>query len=213
MSYDEERQRKSRVVVETPTARREEHYVQTRRVPNERQGVSTGVVAAVALTAIALTALAVFFLMNNGSDATHTNVNVSSAPTPIPTVPTPVVITQPPVTQTGPPPVIIQAPPPPQTSSQPVIITPPASSTSGSTSAPPVSSTADDATVESKVNKAISDDADLGTLGITVTVISGKATLNGIVKSDAQKAHAEQLAKGIRGVRTVDNKIIVEGQP
>ncbi len=33
MSHEEERQCSSRVVVETPTARREEHYVQTRGCP------------------------------------------------------------------------------------------------------------------------------------------------------------------------------------
>src|ERR687894_2972543 len=91
MSYDEERQRKSRVVVETPNARREEYVTQTRRVP-ERQGFSTGVVATVALAAVAITALVVFLFMNMGSDTTdNTNVTISQAtvPTPIPTVPTP----------------------------------------------------------------------------------------------------------------------------
>jgi hypothetical protein len=208
MSYDEERQRKSRVVVETPTARREEHYVQTRRVPQERGGFSTGVVAAVAITAVALTALVVFFLMNRGTDPTQTTVNVSSAATPLPTVPTPLVITQqtPMPQMTPPPPIIVQAPP----SSQPApIIVPPASS--GAT-APAPNAAPDDATVESRVNKTLSADTDLGTLGITVTVIDGKATLNGLVKSEAQKSHAEQLAKSVRGVHTVDNKIIVEAQ-
>ncbi len=94
MSYDEERQRRSRVVVETPSARREEYVTQTRRVPPERGGYSTGVVAAVALTAIALTALVVFFMMNRGTDATQTNVNVTTAATPLPTQPTPLVIQQ-----------------------------------------------------------------------------------------------------------------------
>ena len=206
MSYDEERQRKSRVVVETPTARHEEHYVQTRRVP-ERNGVSTGTVAAVALTAIALTALVVFFLMNRGTDATQTNVNISAAATPFPTAQPPLVITQPtPMMQpTAPAPIIVQAPPAQQPA--PVIVSPPASGTTA-----PSNPAGDDATVESRVNKTFSDDADLGTLGITVTVINGRATLNGLVKSDAQKARAEQLAKTVRGVRAVDNKIIVEGQ-
>src|SRR5919199_768303 len=110
MSYDEEQRRKSRVVVETPTARREEYVTQTRRVPDDRGGYSAGVVAAVALTAIALTALVVFFMMNRGSDATQTNVNVTTAATPLPTQPTPLVITQPaPVTPA--PPIIVQQPP------------------------------------------------------------------------------------------------------
>ena len=77
MSYDEEQQKRSRVVVETPNARREEYYARTSRVP-ERAGYSTGVVAVVALLAIAATALIMFFLMNR-SDATNTNVSVATA--------------------------------------------------------------------------------------------------------------------------------------
>jgi hypothetical protein len=206
MSQDEERQRKSRVVVETPTARREEYVTQTRRVPEDRGGYSTGVVAAVALTAIALTALLVFFFMNSGTDATQTNVNVTSAATPIPTVPTPIVLQQ--ATPLPQQPIIIQ-PPPAATQPAPIIVSPPAGATS---TAPATNPANDDSAIETRINKALTDDADLSSLGITVTVIGGKAMLNGLVKTSDLKAHAEQVAKTVRGVRSVDNKIIVEGQ-
>ena len=206
MSQDEERQRRSRVVVETPTARREEYVTQTRRVPGDRGGYSTGVVAAVALTAIALTALLVFFFMNSGTDATETNVNVATAAaTPIPTVPTPIVLQQ--ATPLPQQPIIIQQPPA-ATQPAPVIVAPPA----GSTSAPATNPANDDSAIESRVNTALNDDASLASLGITVTVIEGKAMLNGLVKTAEVKAHAEQVAKAVRGVRSVDNKIIIEGQ-
>jgi hypothetical protein len=205
MSQDEERQRRSRVVVETPTTRREEYVTQTRNVPGDRGGYSTGVVAAVALTAIALTALLVFFFMNNGTDATQTNVNVTAAATPIPTIPTP--LPQQPMQQPQPP-IIIQQPP---AASQPapVIVPPPAGATS---SAPAPNPANDDSAIETRVNKALTDDTNLASLGITVTVVNGKAMLNGLVKTADLKAHAEQVAKAVRGVRSVDNKIIVEGQ-
>src|SRR5256714_14791089 len=146
MSYDEEQQRRSRVVVETPDARREERYVRTTRVP-ERAGYSTGVVATVALVAIAATALLMFFLMNRG-DVTNSNVTVATAPptpiptvpTPFPTMPTPVVV--PPMQQ---PPVIVQAPPTTTTQPAPIIVAPPAPTTT--TSAPAL----DDATIEAKI--------------------------------------------------------------
>jgi hypothetical protein len=94
MSYDEEQQRKSRVVIETPTARREEVYTSTSRSP-EREGFSTAAVAIVALVAIAATALILFFWMNSGTDATNANVTVATAPaTPIPTAPTPIYLPQ-----------------------------------------------------------------------------------------------------------------------
>lgn len=205
MSHDEERQRKSRVVVETPTARREEYVMQTRRAAPERAGYSAGVVAAVAITAIALTALVVFFLMNTGTDATQTSVNMTTAATPLPTQPTPLVITQTPLPQQ--PPIIVQAPPTTTTQPAPIIVSPPAPSGGATTT-----NAGDDATVEARVNKAFNDDADLASLGITVTVIGGKATLNGLVKTAAQKARAEQVANAVRGVKGIDNKIIVEGQ-
>jgi len=204
MANDEERQRKSRVVVETPTTRREEVYTQTRHVP-DREGYSTGLVATVALAAVAITALLVFFMMNNGSDATETNVNISTAtvPTPLPTVPTPypTVPTPLPMQQQQPPTIIVQ---PPATTTQPapVIVSPPAP-------AQP-SAAMNDADVESRINRALLDDSQLGSLGVNVTVSGGRVTLTGTVNSDDLKARAARVANTIRGVRAIDNKIVVE---
>ena len=202
MSHDEERQRKSRVVVETPNARREEYYAQTRRVP-ERQGHSTGVVATVALAAVAITALVVFLFMNMGSDRTDdTNVNISAAtvPTPIPTVPTPFPTVATPLPAMTQPPTIIV---PPVTTEPAPVVLPPA--TTSTPAAPP-----SDADLESRVNKAFLDDAQLGSLGVTVTVANGRATLTGTVESEALKNRAARVASTVRGVRGVDNKIVVE---
>jgi hyperosmotically inducible periplasmic protein len=207
MAYDEEQQKRSRVVVETPTARREEVYTRTTRVP-ERDGHSTGVIAVVALVAIAATALIMFFLMQNRDDATNTNVSVATtAPTPLPAAPTPqapIIVTAPPTQQ---PPVIVSAPPT-TTQPAPVIVTQPAPPAAAP--AAPASTGVDDAAVESKIDKAFADDPDLSTAGLTVTVISGKATLIGAVKTPELKARAERLANGVRGVKSVDSKITVE---
>lgn len=207
MAHDEERQRKSRVVVETPNARREEYVTQTRRVP-ERQGFSTGVVATVALAAVAITALVVFLFMNMGSDATDTNVNISAAtvPTPIPTVPTPYPTVPTPLPAMTQPPTVIVQQPPVTTEPAPVIITQPPTTTAP---APAASSPPTDADFESRINKAILDDAQLGALGISVTVVNGRATLTGTVATDDLKARAARVASTIRGVR-VDNRIVVE---
>lgn len=205
MAHDEERQRKSRVVVETPNARREEYYTQTRRVP-ERQGFSTGMVATVALAAVAITALVVFLFMNMGSDATDTNINVSAAaPTPIPTVPTPYPTIPTPLPAMTQPPTVIVQPPPVTTETAPVVITQPAPAATPAASAPPT-----DADFESRINKALLDDAQLGSLGISVTVVNGRVTLTGTVASDDLKTRAARVATTVRGVRGVDNKIVVE---
>lgn len=207
MSHDEEQQRRSRVVVETPTARREEVYTRTTRTPDvDRGGYSTGTVAIVALVAIAATALILFFWMQSGSDATNTNVNIATAPpTPIATQPTPIFVPQQqPVQQ---PPIIVQQPA--TTQPAPVIIEQPAPATSAApVVVPPANSGTDDATLESKLNKSFTDDADL--VGISVTVINGKATLIGSVKTQALKDRAERVATTLRGVRNVDNKLMVE---
>ncbi len=207
MSQDEEQQRRSRVVIETPTARREEIYTRTTRTP-ERDGgsYSTGTVAIVALVAIAATALILFFWMNSGSDATNTNVNIATAPpTPLPTAPTPLMVQQP---AQQPQTIIVQ---PPAQTTQPITIEQPAAPASApATAAPPAAATSgvDDATVESRINQSYTTDPDLA--GITVTVINGKATLIGSVKSQALKDRAARLAGDIKGVRNVENKLIVD---
>ncbi|HZH90085.1 MAG TPA: BON domain-containing protein [Pyrinomonadaceae bacterium] len=212
MSHDEEQQRRSRVVVETPTARREEVYTRTTRGHDpDRGGFSTATVAIVALVAIAATALILFFWMNSGTDATNTNVNIATAPpTPLPTAPTPLVMPQQqPVQQ---PPIIVQQPA--QTQPAPVIIEQPAPATSApvvTTTAPPANAGTDDATLESRINKSYTEDPEL--VGITVTVVGGKATLIGSVKSQAAKDRAARLANAVRGVRNIDNKLTVEPAP
>jgi hypothetical protein len=211
MAHDEERQRKSRVVVETPNTRREEYVTQTRRVP-DRQGFSTGVVATVALAAVAITALLVFFLMNSGSDATDTtNVNLSTAtvPTPIPTVPTPYpTVATPLPAMTQQPPIIIQQQPA-ATEQAPVIITQPAPETAPAAT-PAANAPPTDSDLESRINKAMLDDAQLGSLGVSVTVVNGRVTLTGTVVSEDLKNRAARVAQTVRGLRGVDNKIVVE---
>jgi hypothetical protein len=209
MSYDEEQQRRSRVVVETPTARREVVQTQTTRTP-DRGGYSTGMVAAVALAAIAATAIIFLFLMNSGDDETNVNINARAAATPL--VQPSVIVQQQPLTQ--PSPIIIQQAPPITTQPAPVIVTPPADTTV----APPVASSnppspPDDSTVQNNVSRKIQDDTELASTDIIATVMSGRATLTGTVKSQDLKRRAERLALTIKGVRTVDNQIAVLSAP
>ncbi|MBA3240403.1 MAG: BON domain-containing protein [Acidobacteria bacterium] len=209
MSQDEERTRRSRVVVETPTARREVVQSQTVRYPEERRGFSTGMVAAVALTAIALTVIIFLFLSNPSDDSANTNINVRTAgaaqPTPFTQQP---VIVQQPVTQ--PTPIIIQQAPMPQ--QPPVIIQqapPPTTTTVPSTTTAPAPSGVDDMTLQSKVDKAYKDDSEIASTDVMGMVIDGKVTLTGTVNSAALKQKAERLARAVRGISSVENKITV----
>lgn len=211
MSYDEEQHKRSRVVIETPNARREVVEQQTVRYPPpERRGYSTGVLATVALLAIAATAIIFLFLTNSRDDAaTEVNVNARTAaatqPTPFaqpPVIvqtplpqPTPIIIQQAP--QTVPAPIIVQAPPTTDT-------TTPAAAPAAT--APPAT---DDATLQTKIEKAFADDPSVSAVVIDATVVNGRVRLSGTVNSEAIKQRAERLAYDIKGVHGVDNKIVV----
>ena len=216
MSHEEEQHRRSRVVVETPTARREVVQQQTVRYPTEeRRGYSAGIVATVALLAIAATAIIFLFLTNSRDSSTEANVNLrttaATQPTPMTqapvvvqtpmTQPTPVIIQQVPApVTTQPAPVIIQAPPPPPDTS--TTTAPPASS------APPAAGH-DDASLQTKVDKAFADDPNVSAADIDAMVVNGRVKLTGTVSSDAVKQRAERLAYAVKGVLGVDNKIVV----
>src|SRR5262245_15502718 len=146
MSYDEERARKSRVVVETPVERREVEH-ETVRVP-ERSGVSATTVGVLVVVVVAMVTILVLMLMNNQStDTTNANV-VAEQPTPLPQT----TIVQQPAAQ---PPIVVQQPAP----AAPVIVTPPAP-TGGTASG------SDDSATQARIDKRIADDPTLSALGI-----------------------------------------------
>lgn len=205
MSYDEEQQRRSRVVVETPTSRREVAQTVTTRGP-ERQGMSSGVVAALVIGAVALTTILFLFLINRQDNATNANVRVATtAPTPVPQQP---VIIQQPAQQQPVQPVIIEQP----ASSQPapVVITQPATTTPSTTTST-ASKATDDASIQSNIDKKLADDPKFSSLGVLATVAAGKVTLTGTVDTAELKRQVESLVKRIEGVRSVDNQITILG--
>src|SRR5215216_490101 len=120
MAYDEEQARRSRVVVETPSERREVVHSQSVRTP-DNSGISAGMVGVLVVVAIALITMLVLFWMSSQptSDSTLT---AQQQPT---------VIEQPAPAQQ--PPVIIQQPAPATTQPAPIIVTPPAGGSAGST--------------------------------------------------------------------------------
>ena len=177
-----------RIVVETPTTRREVEH--TEAVRHSDSGISGAALAAIVVGVIALAAILILFMMNQ-QQATNDNL-AAQQPTTIvqqPAQQQPPVIVQQPATTTQAPPVIINNPAP--------------AAGSGGTSAN------DDANVQAAVDKKLSDDPTLSSLGITATVIDGKATLTGIVKSEALKARVEREVRAVKGVKTVDNQISV----
>ncbi len=195
MAYDDEESRRSRVVVETPTSRRE--VVETNAVHNDRGGISGATVGVIVVVAIALITIVVLFLMNEQApDTANANLAEQQA------AQQPVIVQQP-AAQQQQPPVIIQQPAP-AANQPPVIINQPAAS--GGT-AP--TNTSDDGAVQMAIDKKITDDPTLSTLGVTTTVLDGKVTVTGTVKSEALKSQVDRALRAVKGVKQVDNQIIV----
>jgi hypothetical protein len=196
MAYDEEQARRSRVVVETPNERREVVHSQSVRTP-DNGGISAGMVGVLVVVAIALITMLVLFWLSS-QPAANDNANIAATQQP------PTVVQQPaPVQQ---PPVIIQQPAP-ATQPAPIIVTPPA----GGSTAPtmPAESANIDSTVQAAVDKRLSDDPEISTLGITASVLNGKVMLLGTVKTEEMKTRIERMVKQIKGVKAVDNQISV----
>jgi hypothetical protein len=195
MAYDDEQAKRSRVVVETPTARRE--VTHTESVHSDRGGISGATVGVIVVVAIALITIVVLFLMNGQSTTDNAN---NLALQQQPAQQQPVIVQQPAQQQ---PPVIIQQPA--QSAQQPpVIINQPAPS-GGSAPA----NTSNDGAVQMAIDKTIGDDPTLSALGITATVLDGKVTLTGTVKSEALKSQVDRALRTIKGVKQVDNQIVV----
>ncbi len=189
-----------RVVVDTPGARKE---VVTERMQTEprESGLSTGTVALIAIFAIALVGIVIYIVTNrNASESANRNANIDIASQTSTNQPPPTtIIQQPAPAQQAP--IIIQQPAPEQQA--PVIIQQPATSQRENTAAN------NDANMQDIATKKLSANADLA--AVSVSINDSRAVLTGSVNSAAAKAKAEQLVKGVRGVKSVDNKIVTMG--
>ena len=194
MAYDEQQAKKSRVVVETPTERREVVHSQSVSTP-DRSGISAGMVGVLVVVAIALITMLVLFWMSS-QPTTDPNANMVAQQPQQPTV-----VQQAPAQQ---PPVIIQQPAP-VTQPAPIVITPPAGGSTESTTAP----VNDDSTIQLNIDKQLINDPAFSSLGITATVLNGKVTLLGTVKTEAVKSQIDKMVRGIKGVKQIDNQITV----
>jgi BON domain len=183
-----------RIVVETPTARREEVHSEAVRYP-DRSGVSGAALAAIVVGVVALAAIIILFAINRQQDSVNDNMAAQQPPQ---------TIVQQPAQQ---PPIIVQQPAP-ATQPAPVIINGQPAPVSGGTT---TTSGSDDSAIQAAIDKKFNDDPKLSALGVTTTVVDGKVTLMGSVQSAADKSFVERTVRNVKGVKTVDNQIIVSG--
>ena len=194
MAYQDEHGERRRIVVETPHERREVVHSEQVRHP-QSSGVSGATLAAVVIAVIALAAVMILFVlnrqdtMNNNATAQQPPQTIIQQPAQQPVQPQPPIVVQQPAPATQPAPVIVNNPPPA------------GGSTSGRVS--------DDSTIQTAIDKKLSDDPSLGSLGITAVVLNGKVTLTGLVKTESQKAQVERTVRSVKGVKSIDNQISV----
>ena len=67
----------------------------------------------------------------------------------------------------------------------------------------------DDATITTKVKAAIFDEPSLKSMEVSVETFQDVVQLSGFVDSPRTKAKAGELARGVRGVRSVKNDLVV----
>ena len=199
MAYQERESEHRRIVVDTPSGRREEIHSEARQYPERSGGVSGAALAAIVVGVIALAAIIILFVMNQQQNALNANTTAQQQQQP------PQTIIQQPAQQQ--PPVIVQQPAAPATQPPVIINGQPATSGGGTTAAVP--SGPDDSSIQTAVDKKLNDDPTLSALGITATVMNGKVTLIGMVHNQNEKSQVERAVRQVKGVKSIDNQISV----
>ena len=82
---------------------------------------------------------------------------------------------------------------------------------SGSKATDSMIGSADDAAITASIAAGLAKDADLSAIKIDVDTKNGKVTLYGPAPSAAARDRATTIAKSIKGVGEVDNKLVVKG--
>src|SRR5258706_16367614 len=65
----------------------------------------------------------------------------------------------------------------------------------------------DDGSIQNAIDKKLNNDPALSTLGVTATVLNGKVTLMGAVKTQVLKSQGERAVRNGKGGRAVDNQM------
>lgn len=81
---------------------------------------------------------------------------------------------------------------------------------SGKSTADKVANTMDDVSITTAVSAEFVRDPDLSALKINVDTKNGSVTLNGPAPTLAAKEKATTIAKAVKGVTSVDNKLVVK---
>ena len=73
----------------------------------------------------------------------------------------------------------------------------------------PAGAVMDDTAITTKVKSAFAADPDVSMLRVSVKTVNGRVNLTGAVKNQDEKRKAEQVARGVSGVASVNNELTV----
>ncbi len=180
-----------RVVVDAPGQHREV-VTETRHQREEESSISGGTIGIIAVLALVAIGIVIYIVTNrNANDAANRDASAqiardqelqASAQQPA-AQQAPIIIQQPaPIQQ---PPVIVQ---------QPAMVADPGA-------------TIDDATMLELATKRLGEDPNLSL--VVADINNGQASLSGTVSSTADKVRAQNIVKAVRGVKSVDNRLMV----
>ncbi|MBA3058690.1 MAG: BON domain-containing protein [Gammaproteobacteria bacterium] len=72
-----------------------------------------------------------------------------------------------------------------------------------------VGSYIDDATITTQIKARFADNTQVAATSISVETLNGTVLLSGFAKNATEKTMAESIARGVNGVRSVKNEIVV----
>jgi hyperosmotically inducible periplasmic protein len=68
----------------------------------------------------------------------------------------------------------------------------------------------DDAAITAQVKSSFVSNKEVGAASISVETLEGKVMLSGFAKNEAEKTAAGRLAQTVKGVKSVENQIVVQ---
>ncbi|MDX6383030.1 MAG: hypothetical protein QOK48_603 [Blastocatellia bacterium] len=194
--YENEKIEQRRVTVDAPGEHRETVVERTQSAPPE-SGITATTVAIIVIAAVMVVGAIFYFVSSrNANEAANRNAKLDAA-NQANTAQPPTTIVQQPAAQA---PVIIQQPAAAQQA--PIIIQQPAQASTRD-------SASDDANMQEVATKRLTEEPDMAS--VLISVSGAQAVLTGNVNSTATRARAERLVRAVRGVKSVDNKLLVSG--
>jgi hypothetical protein len=201
MYEDEKLEQKRVTVVDAPGTHSETYTQRTETVPQE-SGISATTVAIIVIAAVMVVGAIFYFVSSkNANEAANRNANLAAANQTNTAQPPTTIVQQPAAAA----PVIIQQPAAAPVQQAPIIIQQPAQQAAQ----PARDSSSEDANMQEVAAKRLTEEPDMASVSINVS--GAQAVLTGRVNSNATKARAERLVRAVRGMKSVDNRLVVLG--